>query len=142
MTTRLEIRNFSREQDLVHLVARYLRNRTFRRQLNEVPFFEYRIDMYGYSRQTDRTVAVELKLKKWNRAVEQALVYQLCSDFVYIAMPSDVTAVVKLEILDEYGLGLLSVGPKRCRQILRPRPSSVLRRHYREQYLALISGEI
>ena len=89
MTTRTNTQTFRREQDLAHPVRRYLRNRAFRRQVEEMPFYEYRMDMYGYSRRDDLTVAVELKLKKWTRAIEQALLYQLCSDLVYIAMPSE-----------------------------------------------------
>lgn len=141
MTTKSTIRNYSRERDLVPSVARYLRNRTFSLQLEEVPFFEYRMDMYGYSRRNDLTVAVELKIHKWSRAVEQALLYQLCSDLVYIAMPSIAMAAVELALLDEHGLGLLSVETHRCRQVVSPRPSSVLRKHYREQYLALVCEE-
>ena len=141
MTTRLDIQSFDREQDLAVPVARYLRNRTFSRQLEEVPFFEYRMDMYGYSRRNDLTVAVELKLKKWTRAVEQALLYQLCSDLVYIAMPATVVTVVKTAILEEYGLGLLSVETRGCREVHAPRASPVLRHHYRQQYLNLVREE-
>lgn len=140
MKTRPNIQSFSREQDLVLSVARYLRNRTFSRQLKEVPFFEYRMDMYGYSRRNDLTVAIELKLKRWARAVEQALLYQLCSDLVYIAMPSNVIPAVDLAQLQEHDLGLLSVRASRCIQILPPRRSSVLRPHYRDRYMALVAG--
>ena len=87
MTNKPGLQNFSREQDLLLSVARYFRNQTFSLQLEEVPFYEYRMDMYGYSRRENLTVAVELKLKKWTRAMEQGILYQLCSDLVYIAMP-------------------------------------------------------
>ena len=142
MTRSIGIQDFRREQDLVGSVARYLRNRAFNRLLEEVPFYEYRMDMYAYSHRNNLTVAVELKLKKWPRAVEQALLYQLCSDLVYIAMPLRATAGVELALLGEHGLGLLSVETHRCRQLLQARPSPVLRRHYRKQYLAMICGEL
>lgn len=142
MNTEPKIRNFSLERDLGFFVARYLRNRTFTLQMQEVPFYEYRIDVYGYSRRADLTVAVELKLKKWTRAVEQAILYQLCSDLVYIALPSKASSLVELPLLDSHGLGLLSVESNRCRQVLPARPSALLRPHYRQQYLALISGEV
>ena len=99
------------------------------------------MDMYAYSRRDNLTVAIELKLRRWSRAVEQALLYQLCSDFVYIAMPSTATSSVDLALLDEYGIGLLSVQTERCSRVLQPRPSAVLRPHYRERYVALVSGE-
>ena len=140
MRTRPDTLHFSRERELVQSVARYLRNRTFRRQLNEVPFYEYRMDMYGYSRRNDETVAVELKLKRWNRAFEQGLLYQLCSDFVYIAMPSSQTGCVDLALLENHGLGLLAVQHDRCDRVLQPKHSRVLRPHYREHCMALVCG--
>ena len=119
-------------------MGRYLRNRAFRQQVEEVPFYEYRMDMYGYSRRDDLTVAVELKLSKWTRAIEQALLYQLCSDLVYIALPSEQVKKVHLESLTEHGIGFLSVKEDRCREILPASRSRVLRRHYREKYLVMV----
>ena len=100
------------------------------------------MDVYGYSRRDDLTVAIELKLRRWARAVEQAMLYQLCSDLVYIAMPAESTASVDLEVLEEYGLGLISVRKSRCCRILAARRSPVLRTHYRERYLALITEKL
>ena len=142
MTNKPGLQNFSREQDLLLSVARYFRNQTFSLQLEEVPFYEYRMDMYGYSRRENLTVAVELKLKKWTRAMEQGILYQLCSDLVYIAMPSNAIAAVDTALLGEHGLGLLSVESHRCRRVLPSLRSPVLRPHYRDQYLALFHGEI
>lgn len=142
MTTRSSIPSFSYERDLRPPVARFLRNQSFCRQLEEVPFYEHRMDVYGYSRRHDLTVAIELKLRRWVRAVEQAILYQLCSDLVYIAMPANSTLRVDLEVLDEYGLGLISVRKNCCRRVLPARPSTVLRTHYRERYLALVSEKL
>ena len=129
---------FRREKELAFPVKRYLRNRAFHRQLSEVPFYEYRMDMYGYSRRDDLTVAIELKLRKWPRAVEQALLYQLCSDLVYIALPRGEIRRVDINILMEHGVGLLSVEEARCREIVSAQPSPVLRKHYRDNYLAML----
>ena len=94
--------------------------------------------MYGYSRRNDTTVAVELKLKKWTRAIEQALLYQLCSDLVYIAMPCTEVKKVDTALLVEHGIGLLAVKEQRCREVLPASPSRELRRHYREKYLNMV----
>ena len=142
MTTRAVTMTFRNEQDLATPVARYLRNRTFHQQRLEVPFYEYRMDMYGYSSRDDLTVAVELKLHKWLRAVEQGLLYQLCSDLVYIAMPRNEIARVNLKVIIDCGLGLLSVEERRCREIVPSVPSPVLRKHYREEYLAMLQGRL
>lgn len=130
---------FKREADLARPVARFLRNRTFEKQLSEVSFYEYKMDMYGYSSREELTVAVELKLSKWSRAVDQALLYQLCSDLVYIAMPTNVARKIDLTLLQEHGLGLIAVEKDRCRELLSPRVSSVLRQSYRDGYRALFN---
>ena len=129
---------FRREGELAFPVERYLRNRAFHRQLSEVPFYEYRMDMYGYSRREDLTVAIELKLRKWPRAVEQALLYQLCSDLVYIALPRSEVDKVDTNVLSEHGVGLLSVEEARCQEIVPAMRSQVLRKHYRDNYLAML----
>ena len=100
------------------------------------------MDVYGYSNRYDLTVAIELKLRRWVRAVEQALLYQLCSDHVYIAMPADSTSSVDLNVLQEYGIGLISVRKDRCNRLSPARRSAVLRTHYRERYLALVLGKL
>ena len=129
---------FSREEDLAVPVARYFRNRAFRLQSSEVPFYEYRIDMYVYSQREDLAVAVELKLTRWSRALEQALLYQLCSDLVYIAMPQKEIRRVDLKVLEEHGVGLIAVGEERCREVVSAVPSLVLRKHYRDEYLEML----
>jgi hypothetical protein len=99
------------------------------------------MDMYCYSAKEDRTVAVELKLAKWSRAVEQALLYQLCSDLVYIAMPRAVVSRIDLDVLIGHGVGLIAVGDRRCWEVLGAAPSQMVRRHYRDAYLALLRGD-
>ncbi|MGD0265298.1 MAG: hypothetical protein ABSD47_10185 [Candidatus Methylomirabilota bacterium] len=138
MTTKADTIPFRWEGDLAAPVGRFLRNRAFRLQSSEVPFYEYRMDMYGYSERADLTVAVELKLRKWSRAVEQALLYQLCSDLVYIAMPREHVGRVDLEVFAKHGVGLIAVEERRCREVVRAVPSQVVRRHYRLQYLAML----
>jgi hypothetical protein len=74
-----------------------------------LPFYEYRIDLYGFSAHHNSTVAFELKLNDWRRALEQALLYQLCSDYVYIAMPERSAGKVNMTELRSQGIGLISV---------------------------------
>ncbi len=132
---------FSREEEMAEPIARFLRNRAFRVQSSEVPFYEHRVDVYGYSRKGGLTIAIELKLVAWTRAVEQALLYQLCSDLVYIAMPSDQVRRVDVRLLLEHGLGLISVEPGRCREIVPANRSPVVREHYRAECVAYLRGE-
>lgn len=141
MSIKAAITAFSREEELEAPVCRYLRNRRFRLQERELQFYEFRMDVYAYSERDGLTVAVELKLKKWGRAVEQALLYQLCSDLVYIAMPASEAGKVNRGTLEEHGLGLISVERDRCREVVRAKPSSVLRSHYRAEFVSVLRGE-
>jgi len=51
---------FSKESQLLKPVAKFARRQGFRLQTVELPFYEYRIDLFGFSTQYDATVAVEL----------------------------------------------------------------------------------
>ncbi len=105
----------------------------------EAPFYDYRIDIFGFSASDDRTVAIELKLRKWRRAFEQALVYQLCADLSFIAMPLAATPDLDLELFEEHGIGIIGVSSAaRCRLVLPAARSSVVRSHYRRELLHLL----
>ncbi len=129
-----------REQDLLLPVARYAKRKGYSLQTVELPFYDYRIDLYGFSTRTRRTVAVELKIKKWKRALEQALIYQLCSDFVFIALPLSATSRVDVAELRANGIGLIGVCGSRCRTLLEAEPSGEVRQHYRKPYIEILRG--
>jgi hypothetical protein len=100
---------FFKESQLLEPVAKFAKRRGFRLQVKELPFYEYRIDLYGFSAKDDVTIAIELKLTDWRRALEQAMLYQLCSDLVYIAMPESSARRVNQTELENNGIGLISV---------------------------------
>jgi hypothetical protein len=100
---------FSKEKQLLKPVAKFAQEQGFSLQEHELPFYEYRIDLYGFSAHHNSTVAFELKLTDWRRALEQALLYQLCSDYVYIAMPERSAGKVDVAELRSQGIGLISV---------------------------------
>ena len=128
---------FRWERELAAPVSRFLRNRGFGQQVEEAQFYEYHLDIFAFSRREELAVSVELKLTKWSRAVEQALVYQLCTDLVYVAVPKSTASRVDMQLLSQHGIGLISVEPHRCREVLKPRRSGVLRDYYRQQLVEL-----
>jgi hypothetical protein len=129
-----------KESALLPPVSAYVRRLGYRFQVQELGFYEYRIDIYGFSSGKNSTVAIELKLHKWQRAVQQALIYQLCSDFVFIAMPFRAIRSVDRALLEGHGIGLLAIDDAlRCRQILNARRSVEVRDHYRERFIELLS---
>lgn len=128
-----------KEAELLKPVSGNLKRKGYREQQDEVPFYEYRMDLYGYSRKTDRTIAIELKLTRWKRAFEQALIYQLCADYVYLALPLASAMRVESNLLLTHGLGLIGVCENRkCRLLVEAIQSSVVMPNYRDFYIRLM----
>jgi len=133
---------FLRESALLNPVSGSLRRRGYRRQRPEVQFFEYSMDLYGYAATKNTTTAVELKLARWTRAFEQALIYQLCADHVYLALPMRAAERVEQPLLERHGLGLIGVHPgPRCVVVLEPQQSTVVMPSYREFYIRLMQEQ-
>jgi len=129
---------FRRESCLAKPVLAYLRRRGFPDLATELPFYEHRIDVYGYSRRRDLSIAVELKLTQWRRAFHQALLYQLCADIAFLAMPHRMGMRIDLGLLEANGIGLIAVADDgSCSQRLAPKPSDVVRPHYKRTYAAI-----
>jgi len=132
---------FRRESELFDPVAAYVYRRGFRWQLPEAPFYDYRIDLYGYSRTNMLATAIELKLTNWRRALEQTLVYQLTADLVYAAFPRYNITDTVISAFSTHGIGLIGVGPSgRCEQLLASRQSDDVRDWYRQHFISLIHG--
>lgn len=124
------------EHELTQYVQRYFRNKGFRFQKTELQFFEYNIDIYCHNRPTGATLAVELKVRDWKRAIQQAHIYQLCADYVYIAMPEETIRRIDLEELEEEGIGLICVyRDGRCKLCVPPKQSTVQDKRYKEKII-------
>jgi len=135
------MQTFPRESSLLAPVQRSLKRRGFARQQDEVQFFEYSIDLYGYAAPAEMTIAVELKLTRWTRAFEQALVYQLCADHVYLALPWRAAKRVDISLLELHGLGLIGVQPgPRCVVLCSAQQSTVVIPSYRDFYVGLLKA--
>ena len=133
--------DFNKESLLLKPVAAYFRRKSFRWQQEELPFYEHRVDLYGFSRVNGHTVAIELKLYKWKRAFEQAILYQMCADYVYIAMPASSIGRVDIGLLKNHGIGLLAIGNGgRCRKILGSEKSTVVCDNYKDIYVNILTN--
>jgi len=120
-------------------VAAYLRTCGYDRIAREIPFYDRSIDIYALSQDANWSLAVELKLTKWRKALTQALVYQLCADVAILALPVRQADRVDLEALREHGVGLLAVrNDGSCEERLSPRSPGVLREDYKSECKALV----
>jgi hypothetical protein len=127
------------ECQLTDNVKCFFRNRGFRFQENELQFFDYNIDIYCYNRPQQKTVAIELKVYNWKRAIQQAQIYQLCSDYVYIAMPEETIQRIDRKQLETEGIGLLCVCLNgRCIETLKPQISQEINYNYKNKFIAIL----
>jgi hypothetical protein len=98
------------ECDLSLPVRRFLGREGCSRVIRELPFFDRSIDVYGIAwGEESKTIAVELKLRKWQKALHQAALYQLCSDYSYVAMPKEVAHTLERKNFSAAGIGILAV---------------------------------
>jgi hypothetical protein len=75
---------------------------------SEVPFGLKRIDMVFRQRSNNQEiVAVELKLKKWRKAVWQATANRQIATYSYVALPSQRAASIDKQLMVSLGLGLI-----------------------------------
>lgn len=98
------------ERELAEPVTRYLREIGCQVVVPELRFFDRGVDIYGVKQsRPKRTYAVELKLVKWHRAIQQAAVYQLCADYCFVALPIQSAVNVDLAPFKNCGVGVLTV---------------------------------
>ena len=96
------------EEKLVLKLVKALEDMGFTTE-REVPFWLYRLDVVA-QRAADELYAVEAKIRNWQRAIEQAKVYQLCVPHVVIAMPEETARRPDSDQLSNLGIGLWAVG--------------------------------
>lgn len=135
------VTKFSKESQLLEPVSRFAKRKGFSLQSAELPFYEYRIDLYGFSRRNNATVAIELKLNNWRRALEQTMLYQLCADLVYIAMPESSVRRVNRAELESNGVGLIAVRDSgTCACVLLAKEHAEVRQLYRQSQIKYLRG--
>jgi hypothetical protein len=129
------------ERELLAPVSGFLRQKGCSVILPELIFFDRGIDLYGISAGRRKTTyAVELKLTDWRKALRQAAIYQLCSDYSYVALPVRTAHSVDADLFKGSGVGLLSVHPDNTvSMILDAARSTEKRSYYSRKFCSLTS---
>jgi hypothetical protein len=121
------------EKRLVDVLVEHLRKtRAVRR---EVAHYEKRIDVVAYSAHANSIAGIEAKSRNWARALQQAILNLTAVDFSYVALWSETARRLDLDVLDEFGVGLISVGTKwgDVEVIVEARRSEFTNRYCRKQ---------
>ena len=96
------------ELQLQEAVAAYLVRHGFI-VMSEMQFFSKRIDLFAVDRDSLTTIAVEIKIRDWKRALFQARTYLVCADHVFVALPSHLAHNIATKDFDRDSIGLLGV---------------------------------
>lgn len=91
----------------------------------EIPLLENRMDIVAYNRDFSRLIAVETKVDKWFRALQQAVLYRICANKVYVAISEDYVHRVDQPMLKQLGIGLLSVNGY-VEEVIEPNPTKYI----------------
>jgi len=105
-----------RESQIVKTLEKDFQSRGFSTFL-EVPFLSRRIDLVAVSKETGDLLLVEAKVSNWKKALEQASIYLLGGEFVFIAIADDFVHRVDQDKVQGLGIGLLSVNNRVSIQI-------------------------
>ncbi|MBU0498106.1 MAG: hypothetical protein KKC68_00200 [Candidatus Thermoplasmatota archaeon] len=121
-----QINPYYYELELIHPMEQYLTIKGYIVQ-HEVKIGFCRADLVGFKK--NEVLAVELKLKEWNKALIQARNYQLGADYVYIGIPllrAGSLLRKKQTILESEGIGVYTINEKSgaVHQLLPAQPSS------------------
>ena len=133
----------SLENELLSPICNFLRSAGCEIILPELAFFDRGIDVYGIKNNRPRaTYAVELKLTDWRKALRQAAIYQLCSDFSYVALPARTLRQIDPEPFKASGIGVMIVRPDdSVGVIIEAAKSTEQRSYYSKKYLSLAHVE-
>ena len=110
------------EEGLCNVLEQNLKQRQLR-FYREVPLISKRIDYLCVDQELKELIAIEIKVKDWKRALQQALTYRLGANKVYIALWHEYIHRIDKEVLDRYGVGILEVnGNVEIKQKAKPSP--------------------
>lgn len=100
----------------------------------EVPMLGNRIDIVATKKGGSEVIAVEVKVSDWKRAVQQAVLYRLVADRVYVAIWEDFVHRVDFDVLRHFGIGVLEVnGYAKC--VLPARTSRIIHETVRKRVM-------
>lgn len=112
------------EGQVSEILIAHLKERKFK-TYTEVPMLDNRIDVVAVKPDLREIFAVEVKVRNWKKALQQALVYRLCAHKVFVALWHRHLRAVNTEAFAERGIGILSVDGD-VEVVQQPKPSSCI----------------
>lgn len=126
------------EKDLYPPVVQFLKQKGYVCHY-EVKFLTRSIDLIALKKR--KIIAVELKVRNWQKALQQALTCRLCAQETYLAIATEYSHRVDMELLKEYGIGLISSDGKEMKILIQAVKSSIIHKSVRNDILQQINGK-
>jgi len=108
-----------REEEMKDVVIDYYRNQRFV-WFEEVPINQKRIDLYFIHKNYPKTIAVELKIRKWKQALRQAYQNVFYAQKSYVGLWHKFLNKKVVSEISSYGLGILEVNSDNVKLIEKP----------------------
>ena len=112
--------SYKKERDLYPKIFDYFNH--YKVHAEEVPFEGRVIDLV-FLASNGVISTVEAKLRDWRRALLQATINRLASDFSYVAVPSNHSSAIDLRLFAQRGVGLLIVDGRAIDEVRPRRPT-------------------
>lgn len=109
-----------KEEDLKGTVKHYFEKQGFE-GFDEVRIRKKRIDLYFIHKYYPKTIAVELKIRKWKQALRQAYQNLYYAQKSYVGLWHKAVKPDTIVGIDAYGLGILEIEKDKVNLIRKPR---------------------
>lgn len=94
------------ESSMTAKVSEYFKNKGYQTS-DEVPIIGKKIDLVAFNKRN--SIAVELKVKDWQRALRQAVIHKIVADYVFVAIWHEYIHRVDIDQFKQLGVGILEV---------------------------------
>jgi hypothetical protein len=108
-----------KEEDMNDVVIDYFENRGFV-TFEEVPANQKRIDLYFIHRNYPKTIAVELKIRKWKQALRQAYQNLFFAQKSYVGLWHEFLNEKVISEISIYGIGIIKINSDSVELIAKP----------------------
>lgn len=113
------------EREMSKVLEEYLYE-NYKKIYREVPIFSKRID-YVCITKNGEIVAIEAKVRNWQRALQQAIYYRICAHRIFVAIWHEFSHRINQNLFNEFGIGLLEVNGE-VRELLKPKKSEYMQK--------------
>ena len=125
------------EKDLYPPIVKFLNEKGYECHY-EVKLLTRSIDLIALKRR--KIIAIELKVRNWQKALQQAITCRLCAQETYLAIAAKYSHRVDKELLHEYGIGLITSNGKDMEILLKAEKSPIIHKSVRNNILQQING--